>query len=196
VSWSPDGKLLVYSLNDPQTGRDIWAVSVIGERKPFAIVHGQRAQVMPQVSPDGKWLAYLSDESGRYEVYVTSFPSGQGRWQLTTQSSSNESVRWRADSKELFYTSSTEPRKMMAIPVNPSGPTFQWGAPQELFVTGYVGISHPGGGSYQDYVVSPNGQRFLIPHPDSPVIANTSLPINVVLNWTALLSPAQNNVKY
>jgi hypothetical protein len=60
-----------------------------------------------------------------------------------------------------------------------------------MFVTGYVGISHPGGGSYQDYVVSPNGQRFLIPHPDSPVIANTSLPINVVLNWTALFSPAQ-----
>ena len=131
VSWSADGKLLVYSTNDPQTGRDIWALPVTGERKPFAIIQGQRAQVMPQVSRDGKWLAYLSDESGRYEVYVTSFPSGQGRWQLTTQGSSNESVRWRADSKELFYTSSIEPRKMMAIPVNPSGTTFQWGAPQE-----------------------------------------------------------------
>jgi len=78
---------------------------------------------------------------------------------------------------------------LMAIPVNPEGGTFRWGTPEKLFDPGYVAIPDPSGGSYHDFAVSPDGRRFLIPHPDESVVAPANQPINVVLNWTRLLQP-------
>jgi WD40 repeat protein len=187
LSWSPDSKFLLYTARGPNTGEDIWALPLTGARKPIPLVEARGQQSLPQVSPDGKWMAYISDESGRIELYVKTFPTGDGRWQITTNGASNLSVRWRGDTKELYYIPAGQTRDLMAIPINPDGSTFRWGTPEKLFDSGYIGIPHPGGGSYHDYAVSPNGQRFLIPRPDAPILESGSLPINVVLNWTALL---------
>jgi serine/threonine-protein kinase len=184
MSWSPDGKFLVYTQRGKDTGEDIWGMN-INDHKPIPLVVIPKQQSLAQVSPDGKWLAYISDESSRIELYVKTFPGGEGRWQITTNGSSNLSVRWRGDSKELYYIPPNL-RDIMAIPVNPEGSTFRWGTPEKLFDSGYVGIPHPGG-SYHDYAVSPNGQRFLIPRPDVPLVDAASMPINVILNWTTLL---------
>jgi len=185
MGWSPDGKYLVYTVRGRTTAEDIWALPLTGDRKPVPLVVAPRTQSLPQVSPDGKWLAYLSDESGRTEFYVTTFPTGEGRWQITN-GSSNLSLRWRGDSKELYYIPLGQARELVALPISPEGSTFKWGTPQKLFDSGYVGTPHPGGGGYHDYAVSPDGKRFMMPRPNAP-LPQTNLPINVVLNWTALL---------
>src|SRR5262249_37342877 len=112
-----------------------------------------------------------------------------GHWQVTTEGTSNYSFRWRGDSKEIYYVAPGAAAKMMAIPVNPSGSSFQWGAPQPLFDTGYVGVLGAHRGSYHDYAVSPDGQRFLIPRPESALAgAVTEPPVIIVLNWPTLLT--------
>jgi Tol biopolymer transport system component len=185
LSWSPDGKFLVYAKQVKGNGEDIWAIPLAGDHKPFPVVEEKGGQSLPQVSPNGKWMAYISNESGKTELYVKAFPTGEGRWQVTTTGASPYSVRWRGDTKELYYVDQN--RNMMAVPINPEGPTFRWGTPEKLFDSGYVGIAHPAGGSYHDYAVTPDGRRFLIPRPDAPIADPATLPINVIVNWTALL---------
>lgn len=187
MSWSQDGKFLVYTAFDKATGENIWALPTTGDRKPVPLVTEPGNQSLPQVSPDGKWLAYISQASGRIEIYVKTFPTGEGRWQITTTGASNLSIRWRGDSKELYYTTAGQTRDLLAVPMNAEGAILRWGTPERLFDSGYIGIPHPGGGSYHDYSVSPDGKRFLIPRPNEPIAQSSTLPINVVLNWTALL---------
>jgi eukaryotic-like serine/threonine-protein kinase len=100
MSWSPDAKFLVYWLNDPKSGADLWVLPMNGERKPFPFLTDPSDQRLPQISPDGKWIAYRSNETGRQEIYVRPFPTGEGRWQISPNGGS--SARWRADGKELF----------------------------------------------------------------------------------------------
>src|SRR5262249_37771875 len=95
TSWSPDGKYIVLELTDPKTRGDIWAIPVSGDRKPFPIIQNPANQGLPQVSPDGKWIAYISTETGRTEMHVSSFPSPTGHWQVTTEGTSTNSYRWR-----------------------------------------------------------------------------------------------------
>src|SRR5262249_25129803 len=101
MSWSPDAKLLVYWQNDARTGADLWVLPMNGERKPFPFLTDPADHRLPQISPDGKWIAYRSNETGRQEIYVRPFPTGEGRWQISTNGGS--SARWRADGKELYY---------------------------------------------------------------------------------------------
>jgi len=131
-----------------------------------------------QFSPDGKWVAYASNESGKWEIYVTSFPYAHGRWQIS--SGGGEQPRWRGDGKELFFLSSDF--KLMATPVT-TGTNFDAGAPAALFQTAprqpvlvydlFV------------YDVSRDGQRFLI---NIPVRQPDTQPMSVILNWPAKLS--------
>jgi hypothetical protein len=94
--------------------------------------------------------------------------------------------RWRRDGKELFYMGAVSLGKMISVKVNPTGPTFEYGDPTELFDSGYVNFGHPGGGTYHTYAVSPDGQRFLIPRPETIGGGeNASPPITVIVNWTA-----------
>ena len=99
MSWSPDGKLLVYW----QTGAagDVWAVPVTGDKKPFPILQTQFAEVFPQVSPDGKWLAYQSNETGRTGDLHQAISGGPGKWQVSTDG--GKFPRWRGDGKELYF---------------------------------------------------------------------------------------------
>lgn len=131
-----------------------------------------------QFSPDGKWVAYASNETGKWQIYVTSFPEARGKWQVST--AGGEQPRWRGDGKELFYLSSDY--KMMAAPVT-TGTNFDSGAPIALFQT-----SPRPPVSLNDifvYDVSRDGQRFLI---NTPVKQpETTAPMTVVLNWSAKL---------
>ncbi len=190
VSWSPDGNLIVYQVQDPKTFSDLWVLPLSGDRKPSALLHTPFGKGFGQISPEGKWLAYQSTETGRSEVYVQPFPSGAGKWQISTNG--GLLPRWRRDGRELFYPTQLSGGKMMAVDIKSSGSTFEAGSPKELFdLTPYINfnITHsgirPGAGPYYTYAVSADGQRFLIPHPPSSDISSLTMPIAVVENWAA-----------
>jgi Tol biopolymer transport system component len=182
VSWSPDGSSIVYEVTDPKTAQDLWVLPSSGDRKPFPLLHMPFNESHGQISPDGKWFAYHSNETGRGEVYVQPFPSGAGKWQISTNG--GQFARWRRDGRELFYMSEASGGKMMAVDIKPSGSTLEAGTPKELFDSPYINLAHPGG-PYHTYAVSADGQRFLIPHPPSGDTGNLTMPIAVVMNWAA-----------
>jgi dipeptidyl aminopeptidase/acylaminoacyl peptidase len=160
MSWSPDGTTLVYWNENPKTGGDILAIPVTGDRKPVAIIQTSADERNPQISPDGKWIAYSSNESGRSEVYIKQFPEGPAK----TQVSVNGGVypRWRHDGKELYFLNLISLGEMMASDIRFSGSSVQREVPHTLFQSAFVTSPHSGG-QYSAYAVSANGQRFLVP---------------------------------
>jgi len=183
MCWSPDGKSIVYLVYGRNANTDQWVLPLAGDRKPIPFLQSAFRQTHPQISSDGKWIAYSSDETGKYEIYVQRFPSGEGKWQIST--GGGMFPKWRRDGKELFYMETLSLGKMISVKVNPAGPTFEYGDPTELFDSGYVELGHVGL-NYHTYAVSPDGQRFLIPRPVSTGAAEAaSAPITVVLNWAA-----------
>lgn len=187
MSWSPDGSSIVYEVIDPKTSNDLWMLPPRGDRKSIPLLHTPFAETHGQFSPDGKWLAYYSNEAGHNEVYVQSFPSGGGKWQIST----NGGIfpRWRRDGRELFYMSQNGGGKMMAVDVNSSGSTFEVGTPKELFDSPYVALTHSATSPmFHPFIVSTDGQRFLIPHPPSNDAASLTMPIVVVENWAAAVA--------
>jgi dipeptidyl aminopeptidase/acylaminoacyl peptidase len=187
-SWSRDGKWLAFTeAGTPATGRDIWVLPMEGDalkagpeaRKPRVFLNTTANEDDGVFSPDGHWLAYESNESGRYEVYVQLFPGRGGKVQISTQGGI-EPV-WSRNGRELFYRNSD---KMMAVEIRsrrdsdgafPSG--FSAGVPRLLF-EGHYQYS---GLVTSDYDVSPDGQRFLMVQPGGP--EQTPTQIRVVLNW-------------
>ena len=126
-----------------------------------------------QFSPDGRWIAYRSNESGRYEIYVRSFSGPDGQWQIST--AGGIAPRWRHDGKELYYIAPDG--KLMAVPIRGQGTTLEPGTPVALFQTRIVG-----GGTYpnrQQYDVASDG-RFLI---NVSTDDATASPITLLLNW-------------
>jgi len=213
MSWSPDGKFFVYWVNDPKTGNDQWVLPLTGDKdkKEFPVLNSQFSELTPQVSPDGKFLAYSSNETGRSEIYIKQFPDGSGKWQV----SRNGGVypRWQRDGKQLFFMSLVSWGNVMEDEIRVTGNSVLPGTPRPVFLSGYVSSVHPGG-SFLPYAVSPDGQRFLIPRPETLVNATSaagfsnllevlatvtadrggaassvtsSVPITVVLNWTSML---------
>jgi Tol biopolymer transport system component len=158
MSWSPDGKLLVFWTSSSKTGGDIWALP-ISEKKPIPILQTSADERHPQVSPDGKWIAYSSNETGRSEIYIKSFPEGPAKIQVSV----NGGVypRWRRDGKELYFMNLISLGAMMASDIRTSGESIQRDVPQVQFQTVYVNSMHAGG-IYLPYAVSANGQQFLI----------------------------------
>jgi Tol biopolymer transport system component len=201
VSWSPDGNLILYEVFDPRTGSpDLWVVPLSDDRpsagsgrpepvegrKPSALLRTPFAESHGQISPDGKWLAYYSNETGASEIYVQPFPGGAGKWQISTNG--GLFPRWRRDGRELFYMSQNSGGKMMAVDVKSSGSMFDAGTPRELFDSPYVALSHntaAGVSIFHTFAVSADGQRFLIPHSPSGDNASLARPIAVVENWAA-----------
>ena len=179
MSWSPDGQLLAFVEVTPTTGVDIWVLRM-GDPSPGS---GQVRKAQPflrtpfnegaaRFSPDGRWLAYISDESGRFEVYVQSYPGPGGKWQISTEGGT-EPV-WTRNGRELFYRSGD---KMMAVDVA-TQPGFAAGKPRMLFEGPYEPAQIP----VANYDVSPDGQRFLMLKPVEQAQAAPT-QINVVLNW-------------
>jgi Tol biopolymer transport system component len=167
MSWTPDGKTIVYWTVGQQTGGDIWYVPV-GDKKPVAFLQTTANERHPQLSPDGKWLAYESNETGRPEIYIKPFPEGPGRWQISTDGGSVP--RWRGDSRELYFLS---PPNMISVEIIVSGTSIVARAPKTMFAL----TSNPGPtilpSDYMFYAVSPDGKRFLIPQLGGPTPTGT-----------------------
>jgi len=171
-SWSPDGQLLAYSEVNPTTGFDIWVLG-LRDRKAQPFLQTQFNESTPQFSPDGRWLAYVSDESGRKEIYVQPYPGPGGKWQISTEG--GVEPLWNRNGRELFYRSEN---KMMSVEIA-TKPSFSAGTPKKLFEGAYQLLS---GISTPNYDVSPDGQRFLMLKPVEQSQAGPT-QINVVLNW-------------
>jgi Tol biopolymer transport system component len=171
ASWSPDGKLLAFVEVHPTTGFDIWVLQ-LNDRKAKPFLQTPFNESVPRFSPDGRWLAYISNESGRWEIYVQSYPGPGGKWQISTEGGT-EPV-WNPNGRELFYRSG---EKMMAVDIA-TQPSLTAGKPRVLFEGRY----NPSPGTSPNYDVAPDGQRFLMIKPaDAGEAAPTQ--INVVLNW-------------
>jgi Tol biopolymer transport system component len=185
-SWSRDGHYLLYANHDPKTKSDLWALPVTPQGtsngSPAPVIQGPFNEYQGRISPDGIWVAYSSDESGRGEIYVQPFlPSsgGGGRWMVSN--GGGGAPRWRSDGRELFYMS--DDRTVMAVDISP-GSGFQASVPKKLFDA--PPVAGPGGGVLTDrWDVSADGQRFLmIINPPGDAVSSS---INVVLNWQGAL---------
>jgi len=171
-SWSADGKVIVFRANG-DLGHDIGVLSLDGEPKDEILLGTPFGELHPSLSPDGRWLAYASDESGQREVYVRPFPGPGGKWQVSTGGGA-EPI-WARNGTEIFYRNAD---KMMAAPVS-ADKVFAAGKPIELFEERYA--VDPIGNDMHNYDVAPDGQRFVMIKEGEQ--ESTAVPINHVLNW-------------
>jgi serine/threonine-protein kinase len=166
-AFSPDGRWLVYRETAPESGFDIYAVPMDGERSPQPVLVTQFNEVSPVLSPDGRWLAYVSDESGRNEVYIRAFLEGSARWQVST-GGGTEPV-WSRDGRELFYRSGGA---FMAAPID-ADRTIHVGQRELLFEAPYFRKMR-----WAQYDMHPDGEHFVVVK-----TAGLSNRLVVVLNW-------------
>ena len=173
-NWTRDSRYIVYTESATTTKLDLWALP-LADRKPFPVLQSPFNEMHGQVSPDGRWIAYASDESGTWEVYIQSFPDAGAK--RTISASGGAEPQWRQDGRELYYL--TPDGTLMVVPVRTSDTGFDAGRPAPLFRARVPSDII----TYRNhYAPSADGQRFLI---DS---ADDHEPINVVINWTALLT--------
>jgi serine/threonine-protein kinase len=172
ASWSPDQKWVAFWEGDPVTGYDLWVLPLDGDRKPTAFLRGPFNERSPMFSPNGRYIAHVAFESGKFEIYVRPFPGPGAKTQISTEGGT-EPV-WSRDGKKLFYRQGD---KLMAVDVH-TEPTFTAGVPRKLF-EGHYEPTQTGNSGYD---VSPDGTRFLMVQSPAPEQAPTQ--INVVLNWT------------
>jgi len=163
-SFSPDGKALVF-----EESRDLQVLSMEGERTSQPLFQSQFNETRARISPDGHWIAYESDESGRQEIYVRPFPNvEEGKWQISRDGGTGPV--WAPRGQELFYRNG---QAMMVVGIK-TEPTFTAGGGEVLFTGEYATI-----GAVVNYDISPDGLRFLmIKESEQPVTQ-----INVILNW-------------
>jgi dipeptidyl aminopeptidase/acylaminoacyl peptidase len=183
-SWSPDGKYLLYGTSEAKTSTDLWILGNPGdpaaEHKSTPFLQTEFRESAAQFSPDGRWVAYVSDASSRPEIYVRPFPPGRdnaGQWMVS--SSGGSQPRWNRNGKELLYFSG---RKLMSVEVNLNG-IFRAGIPKPLFDAPVLGGTDALG--VIDWDVSPDGSRFLVLTNQSADTSGT--PISVIVNWQELL---------
>src|SRR3954463_2331291 len=172
TSWSPDGSLIVYHAKDPRTRYDIWATPVDHPQDARPLVQTEFDEMQGQVSPRGRWLAYVSDESSRYEVYVQPLHGGGRRWQISTGGGTDP--KWRADERELFYVSPDSQLMSVALGRDDIDP----GTPRPLFPLRDAAAIAP---FLSAFDVQPDGQRFLVGEPIENV---QTVPLTVLVNWS------------
>jgi len=166
-SLTPDGSVLTFD-----QGNDIWVLPMDGNREPRPFITSPHFEGRAKFSPDGKWVAYVSDELGPLHVYVSPYPEPDVRWLVSGEEGGAEAV-WSPDGKELFYRSGDQ---MMVVSVQ-TQPTFRFSRPEVLFEGSYVTTRFGGGYAYYD--IAPDGQRFVMIKEEDTAPAQ----INVVLNW-------------
>jgi len=170
ADWTRDGSHIAYMKLDGENGWDLWALPMAPSGEPFPIVQSQFFDARPSFSPDGKWIAYQSDESGRAEVYVRPFPGPGGKWQVSPNG--GEEPHWSADGKEIFYLDVAQ--NIVAVPVETS-PNFRAGVPTDLFEARLFPALQR-----NRFSVTSDGQRFLTL---APMESQSNPPTTVVLNW-------------
>ncbi len=184
TSWSRDGRFLLYEIaNGAKTGDDLWVLPLQGDRKPTLLLGTEFNEFAASFSPDMRWVAYTSTESGRDEVYVRPFVAsgpggvpafGEGKWQVSKDGGSEP--KWRADRKEIIFQAPPNGTRKMAVDVKENGPALEIGIPQLLFL----------GPIDYGWDVTSDGKRFLMAVlPQGQQAAQ--VPITVVLNWPAQL---------
>jgi serine/threonine protein kinase len=180
--WSRDGRFLLYTSVDAKTSGDVWVLPMEGDRKPFPFLQTEFNEGQAKFSPDSKWIAYVSNESGRNQVWVRPFTpnqndgsAGGGKWLVSR--GAGAAPYWRSDGKELFFADN-EVLAEMAVDIT-TDKTFQPGVPHRLFGVPMT-LSPP--------TVSTDGKRFLIAVVGDSSTAATDTPFNVVLNWQAVLN--------
>jgi len=171
LDWSRDGRFLAYGVPGETTDWDIWVLRFEGDRKPLPFQQTKAREGLAVFSPDGKWIAYTSTESGKSDVYAAPFPGPGQRIAISTAGGKNP--KWRGDGKELFYIA--DDGKMMSVPIQP-GTTLEPGLPVPLFET--RARNQPG----SRYDVTADGQKFLVV---TRVLEREVPPIAVVVNWMA-----------
>jgi hypothetical protein len=182
LDWSRDGRFLLFSSQDPKTGTDLLAVPMTGERKPFAVVQTRFDEIQGQFSPDGRWLAYVSNESGRNEIYVQAFPETGGKWQISV--AGGLQPRWRRDGQELFFVAPDNRLMAASIGVAQGGKALEAGTPVPLFqskIASGPNIVPAGFQSRAQYSVAADGRFLMNVSADEGDIS----PITIVQNWTA-----------
>lgn len=166
-SWSPDGRSLLFDRFAPQTKQDLWILPLDGDRQPVTYLNGPFNETQGRVSPDGHWVVYTSDESGRPEIYLQSYPATAAKVQVSVTGGSDP--KWRGDGKELFYISADN--KFVAVDVRPNGGGV--GVPKPLFDLGELSA---------DYAATADGQRFLFATQGQQ---GSVLQYDLIANWTA-----------
>ena len=177
TNWSADGRFIITRLAAEKTRQDVWALPLFGDRQPYPLLNSEFEEIHPQLSSDGRWLAYASDESGSFEIYVQAFTAdgklGNDKKRLSTNG--GRQPRFRGDGRELFYVDDNG--QMMVVVLKPSGATFEFEPPKALFKTRmFTGLIQ----SWLDYDVTADGQQFLI-----GTLVGDASPVSVILNWTA-----------
>jgi hypothetical protein len=172
TDWSRDGRYILYQMPDAQTGQDLWVAPQFGDRKPYPYLRTQANEQEGRFAPGPEgvphWVSYVSDETGRDEIYVQAFPLSGEKKHISIDGGS-EPI-WRSDGTELFYLGGD--RNLMAVPIR-VGTTIEAGLPKSLFPVRAIG-------SRRNYAVTGDGQRFLV----SGAVGDVA-PITVVLNWQA-----------
>ena len=168
-SISPDGKHLTFSMTSTDTGVDVWVLPLSSDKEPYIFAGGEFSQHDGMFSPDGRWMAYMSDESKRAEVYVTPFPDPGRKWQVSTDGGDNPI--WSLDGKKLYFQG--RGGAVTVVDIDTSGDTLVVGAPQVLF-------ERPPSGFYYRYSPAPAGDQFLVVESSQ---RGGSLPLSLVLNW-------------
>jgi serine/threonine protein kinase/Tol biopolymer transport system component len=175
IDWSSDGQFITYNAEgNTKTKTDLWILPLTSQKtgkslEPKSFVVTEFNEGWARFSPDGKWIAHESDESGTWEVYIRPFPGPGGKWQISAKG--GEYVYWRGDGKELYYQSSDN--KVKATEIGISGSAIEVGAEKTLF-------DLPGGSASSITGVSPDGQKFLI---NVPVVEQSKAPLSLVTNW-------------
>ncbi len=172
--WSCDGRHVAFDVQDPKTKYDIWVLPMSGDKKPIPFLQTPFNELWGAFSPDGHWLAYESDETGKFEVYVAPFPGPGGKWQVSQ--GGGVQPTWKRDGSSLFYLALEG--KLMEVAVKEKGSTVEIGVPRQVFQMPL----QAGGPFGRAYSVAPDGKRFLVNAlPQAPTLE----PLTLVANWTA-----------
>ena len=174
TSWSSDGKYIAYEAL-ANGHLEVWVMPMFGDRKPYVFLQGKYNTRFPVFSPDGKWMVYVSNESGTDQVYVAPFPGPGGKWQISTGGGSRPS--WRRDGREIIYLAADD--KLMSTEVSAKGGNFEVGAVRTLFmtkpqrfVTFFAAL----------YSMNRDAQRFLL---NTAATQSAATPVTLVMHWTA-----------
>jgi Tol biopolymer transport system component len=177
VSWSRNGRYIVFSSlkSGPQPGSDTWLLEMAADRKASPFIESPFDKAQARISPDGRWIAYVTDDSGAYQIVVQSFPDPNGgKWQITAQGGIEP--KWRRDGRELYYLGFDG--RLMSLPVK-SDPTFEAGTPTPLFQTP-LAVSRTQPPRDRRYDVAADG-RFLVAAPEGA----SSSSVTAIVNWVA-----------